>query len=188
MVMGWVGLEIQRSVISGLDPACLSGHSAGMECPSEWNEAGENLQRLTQGMMHRALPYLPRLAPKVQSGFGPLVIFLFAEDRRLRADLDLACKRSGHETAHLLRLSPSMAYFLFLRCQCANDFVGQLFPPASREDPFGSLPQGWDVTRLQGWLLTELWNRRSDHWLKLVANELVGPFPFYGIEDAPEFG
>jgi hypothetical protein len=159
-----------------------------MTPPAEWNEAGENLQRLTHGALERALPYLSRLSPNIQAGFEPLVRFLFAEERRVRAGLELVCKRAGCGTVDLQRLSPSMAYFLYLRCQCGNDFAGQLFPPASREDPFGGPPDGWSVSRIQVWLLTELWNRRSDHWMKLVALEIVGPFPFYGIEDAPEFG
>lgn len=159
-----------------------------MECPPDWNEAGEHLQALTMDAMQIALPYLEKLAPQIQAGFEPLVRFLYKEDRRLRAQLDLASVNAAFEKPDSLRISPSMAYFLFLRCQCANDFSGQLFPPASREDPFGSLPPGWDVRRLKAWLLTELWNRRSDHWLKMVALELVGPFPFYGLEDAPDFG
>ena len=37
------------------------------------------------------------------------------------------------------------------------------------------------------WALTELWERRFDSWLKLLTLEWTGPFPFYGIEPAPEW-
>lgn len=75
-----------------------------------------------------------------------------------------------------------MYYLLFLRMQCANDFAGQVFLPQSAEDPFGPPPDHWTEGDLMSWLLVDLWNRKADSYLKLVALELASRFPFYGID------
>jgi hypothetical protein len=60
-----------------------------------------------------------------------------------------------------------------------------MHPPLAKDSPV--LETDWPAEKTAAWLLTELWERRHDSWLKLVALEWAGPFPFYGIEAVPEW-
>jgi hypothetical protein len=158
-----------------------------MECPQGWIHALGFLGRAREGLRVQAIPALLELKPVIAKGFAPLCLHLFAEGRRHRALTDLAAVQLVASGGIAEATSPEIAWQLFLRAECACDFVGQLFPEECRESPVGELPQAWDAPRLARWLLTESWHRRGDSWMKLVAIELVGPFPFYGIEAVPEW-
>jgi hypothetical protein len=70
------------------------------------------------------------------------------------------------------------------RIQCALDFLGMVFPPQASTSPFSEIPRAWSDARVIEWLLIDLWVRRFDHWLKLDAIGVHGPYPFYGMEPA----
>lgn len=159
-----------------------------MEAPEMWEAAGQRLFDLIPETILPGLPYLHSWPANTKGEFEELTRFLYADARQCRAQLDLEAPRVAARRSVAPLSDPRAIYFLFLRIQCACDFVGQLFPPESAKQPFSDPPSDWDMTKLCRWLLVDLWNRRSDHWLKLVALELTGPFPFYGIEPAPDFG
>ncbi len=58
------------------------------------------------------------------------------------------------------------------------------FPPQAANSPFDEVPKTFTDERLIEWLLIDLWVRRFDHWLKLNAITLYGPFSFYGVGPA----
>lgn len=62
-----------------------------------------------------------------------------------------------------------------------------MFPPLAKNGPVQETAKGWTSEKAAVWLLTELWERKSDTWLKLVAVEWIGPFPFYGVKPVPEW-
>jgi hypothetical protein len=79
------------------------------------------------------------------------------------------------------------AVWLLMRCQCGCDFLGQMFPMLAKDGPCPEMDPDWSPEKALAWVLTELWERRFDTWLKLTAIEWVGPFPFYGTNPAPEW-
>jgi len=120
-------------------------------------------------------------------GFVEGVKLLYRLERKERSQTTLEMKSLvfGNSDSEPIGIRP--AAWGVMRLQCACDFLGQMFPPLSKDDPSGEMRDGWTPQTASAWMLTELWERRSDHWLKLVALEWAGPFPFYGIEPAPEW-
>ena len=158
-----------------------------MDCSKRWDEAGNYMNVLL-------LQIIPRLeSVSFQNDgddFETTVEKLFAAEDRLREKTDglLLNVFSGGDA--LDRACPESLYMVSLRIQAAMDFLGQLFLPYSKNDPFSDpLPEEWADMEMMRWLLVDLWHRRADHWMKLVAMALRTPFAFYGLEDAdPDLG
>lgn len=157
-----------------------------MDCPEEWEKAGFALKNLQRQMTTpRVAAALGLLSSQVRElGFEKGLRYLSGLERkdRGRVSLRAAPHRLGKEDIPELE-----AVWLVLRCECACDFLGQMFPMMAKDGPCQEMGRGWDAARALGWLLTELWHRRSDTWLKLLAMEWAGPFPFYGIAPAKEW-
>lgn len=105
----------------------------------------------------------------------------FAEELLARYEVDSAARLLAQENRFPTGLSTTARYYLAVRIYCAIDFLGQLYPVDDSPSPFDVLPPGWSHQRAVEWLLVDLWIRRHDHWLKLNAIGVCGPFPFYGI-------
>lgn len=120
-----------------------------------------------------------------QLGFAAGVPVLFAQERKHRATATLAARQLARAEGDV-DVPRRDAMWVWIRCGCACDFLGQVYPPLAIRSPLGELESGWTENQAMEWLLTELWERRADTWLKLLAMEWCGPFPFYGLEAAPE--
>ena len=159
-----------------------------MECPEKWEAVCNGLQNFqTLLLTPRVVTALALIRDEVRrQGFETGLRWLYGLERKERAKVTLTAKtllaRAGP-----LDIPEIQAVWLVVRCECAGDLLGQMFPPLSKSSPVREMGMGWTQEAALAWMLTELWERRSDHWLKLVALEWVGPFPFYGIEAAPDF-
>jgi hypothetical protein len=161
-----------------------------MECPQKWERVGNGLQNLQELLL--TVPDVVRVhqlfAGEVRRlGFEDGAKLLFSHERKERSQTTLQAKSYLLGKIGVDQIGIGQAAWMVMRLQCACDFLGQMFPPMAKDAPCAEMPDGWTPETTAAWLLTELWERRSDHWLKLVAMEWVGPFPFYGIEVAPEW-
>ena len=147
----------------------------------------QNLQELLLGVPE-VLKVHQMLAGEVcRLGFVEGAKLLYRLERKERSQTTHALKSLVLGKSAVGQLGIGPAAWGVMRLQCACDFLGQMFPPLSKGDPCGEMRDDWTPETACAWMLTELWERRSDHWLKLVALEWAGPFPFYGIEAVPEW-
>jgi len=80
------------------------------------------------------------------------------------------------------RVSPWVRYFLMHRVACAHEFCRQLID--QERAGLMVLPglAGVETKRIWiEWLLLNLWEQRSFHWLKLLALALCGESDFYDL-------
>lgn len=73
-------------------------------------------------------------------------------------------------------LSPTGAHCLLTRAMCALDWLGTFLGGSS---PMGPPEKDWTDAQLVEWLLTDLWARRSSHWLRLQWDAVARGVPFY---------
>jgi hypothetical protein len=111
---------------------------------------------------------------------------LFAEEFQCRVEVDHAARIVAETLLPPRNASPKVRYYLAYRIQCALDFFGMLFPPDAKTSPFTGAGKDWSRRQIIEWLLIDLWVRRHDHWMKLNAIGVYGPFAFYGIEPSTE--
>jgi len=158
-----------------------------MDCPKKWEEVGNTLMHLQNHFLtERVIRAMAAMMAEIQrDGFEIGVPYLYKLERQNRARVTLRAKNMFRDGCDV-QVSGIEGLWLLIRAQCACDFLGQMFPPMAKEGPISDIPPNWDTDKTCSWMLTELWDRRSDSWLKLVALEWAGPFPFYGIEAAPE--
>ena len=155
-----------------------------MDTPNRWSDI---IGRLGEWFTEIASsPGEPYLLDSQAGTWDSLVRFYFPEEQASRKEIEEYLRGifSGDRIPTLWKLSSRGKYFLCARIECALDFSGMAFPPQSSESPFGDLPQDWSDSKVIEWLLVDLWDRRYDHWLKICAIQLYGPFPLYGIEPA----
>lgn len=153
-----------------------------MDCPARWESIGQILERilyemlLTGGGRHDMR--------HVEATWEALTRFHFAQERKLRSEIDTLARSIAKQQRPPEKSSPAVRYYLALRLSCAMDFLGMVFPPQVGASPFGEIRADWSDQRVIEWLLIDLWVRRFDHWLKLDAISAMGPFAFYGLEPA----
>lgn len=147
----------------------------------------QNLQELLLGVPEVVRVHQMLAGEVRRLGFVEGVKLLYRLERKERPQTTLQMKSFVLGKSEIEQLGIGPAAWGVMRLQCACDFLGQMFPPLSKDDPCREMRDGWSPQSAVAWMLTELWERRSDHWLKLVALEWAGPFPFYGIESAPEW-
>ncbi len=164
------------------------GQFLEMECPEKWELVGNALVNLKSRLLTQRVVVAMNLVRQEvhRLGVEKGIECLFGLERRERARTSLEANRLAKGEG-VMELGEIHALWLVMRCECAADFLGQMFPPLSKNGPCQEIPAGWTEEDALAWVLTELWNRKSDSWLKLVALEWIGPFPFYGIEPAPDF-
>jgi len=154
-----------------------------METPKRWDAIGWKLQGALVRMVSEIAgdPY-DFLTP-ASKGLNHLIEHLFAEELIFRPETDRAAKALSLEPQRTpAGLSSASRYFLFLRIQCGQDALAVPFPPQATSSPFADL--SWSDSQAIAWLLNDVWRRRFDHWLKLTALAIHGPFPFYGLVGA----
>jgi hypothetical protein len=85
-------------------------------------------------------------------------------------------------------MQPWPAYFLWQRLTCAADFCAQLCVEDTQGRIVALAPEDNECSdaQLLRHLLIEMWARRHDHWLKLVALAVALDRPFYGLEPATD--
>ena len=161
-----------------------------MNCPDKWEAVGKGCLNLQNLLLTdpQILKFHGMLAAETRRlGFVEGTRLLYSLERKARAQTTSELKAFVLGKTGLEQMGIGSAAWAVMRLQCACDFLGQMFPPMSKDDPCAEMRNQWSVERACVWILTELWERRFDSWLKLVAMEWIGPFPFYGIEDAPDW-
>ena len=159
-----------------------------MKCPEKWEAVSHGVQNL-QDLLFRepaVVQFHQMLAVEVRRiGFeqGTRLIYSLERKDRARTTHTLTSLVLGKNGLSEVGIGP--AAWGVMRLQCATDFLGQMFPPLCKASPV--MEMDWTPETTMVWLLTELWERRFDSWLKLVALEYVGQFPFYGIEAVPQW-
>jgi len=159
-----------------------------MDCPANW-QAVENALQNTKGILltPRVAAALDLIRGEVQKlGFEKGLRCLCELERKERSQVNLAARKLAMGSGQL-DMPELHALWLVIRCENAGDFLGQMFPPLAKSGPCGGLQPPWTRESALSWMLTELWERRFDTWLKLVALSWCGPFPFYGIDPVPEW-
>lgn len=151
-----------------------------MGIPQRWDKMGYSLE----SRLHELIGYMTERPFETDEGWENLTRQFFALHQDTKLEADDAARHLSEKGVFPETLSSGVAYILIQRIQCALDFLGMAFPPKSDRSPFGEVPPSWRDGSLIEWLLIDLWERRHDNWLKLVAIELCGPFPFYGLEPA----
>ncbi len=150
-----------------------------MEMPERWLEISFVLQDWYRKIMPGPLSWMP----KSKCGDWQEVTRVYwkaeCECRQSVTDMLLCSAREMKPPATLSKLE---AHFVGLRIRCAIDFLGMLWPGDAKTSPFQDLSKRWSDQKAIQWLLVDLWHRRFDHWMKLHAIRIHGPFPFYGIE------
>jgi hypothetical protein len=137
---------------------------------------------LLQGLVFEAISR-HSLAPEDES-WESLTELFFAEELLHRPEVDRLARHAARHFQLPAQISPAARYYFCFRLQCAMDFLGMVCPPQAEDSPFPDLSPDWTDERAAEWLLVDLWLRRHDHWLKLNAIGIRGPFPFYGLEPA----
>lgn len=117
----------------------------------------------------------------VEENWESASIFLFAEEQSCREAVDEIVRDASKRKNVARTISPKEEYFLFLRCQCALDFFGMLFPPSGRKCPFLEVRKNTSDADLISWLLIDVWSQRYDHWMKLNMIGKYGSLGFYGL-------
>lgn len=153
-----------------------------MDAPDRWEDLGNRLQDVLV-LLSRAPAGKHDLRPEDET-WESLARFFFADEFLNRPSVDRAVKQLARGVSP--DISPAVRYYLSIRIQCALDFTGMIFPPLADASPVGEITSDWSDQKTIEWLLIDLWNRRYDHWLKLNAIGVRGPFPFYGLEKAPD--
>lgn len=151
-----------------------------MDCPERWELIGGVLQSAQGHLLEPA-----RRAAKEtdqEGSWTALARRLFAQEEETRAEVEAAVRHFAANGFFPGQLSDAGCYQMALRISCALDFLGMVFPPLSQRSPFGEAP--WELGAMIEWLLIDLWTRRFDHWLKLDAIAVCGPFAHYGIGPA----
>lgn len=154
-----------------------------MEAMHDWDDIGCYLDDAKLAVL-RGTKERPAYVDVQRQGWEALTRHYFAEELRLRLEVDELARCVARRKPVAASVSADPRYYLILRIQCAQDFLGMVFPPQSTWSPFADAPPGKSEARRLEWLLIDLWNRRFDHWLKLTAISLAGPFAFYGIDPA----
>jgi hypothetical protein len=127
-----------------------------------WENAGYFLGGLVQSLQLRSQP--PPLKQLSQA---------FSEtEAEVKSAIKSVCAGTGVPDT----LSPKGAYCLWARAMCALDFLGQILLEHS---PHQEPRRDWTDTQVLEWLMTDLWERRSDHWLRLMQVALERGVPFY---------
>lgn len=113
-----------------------------------------------------------------------LLELLFHQEQLHRSAVD-SLARQFSQTGSTPEAEDWDDYFLGQRLLNACDFLAQIM----HEDSQGCslIPQpdsAYTDVRLIEWLLTAMWQRRYDHWLKMVAMSVALDRPLYGLEDA----
>jgi hypothetical protein len=153
-----------------------------LEMPRRWDELGYQLEGLLNSLFD---PKKERYdLSKAAHGLEALTQHLFGEELLFRIEVDRAARHSAAHGCVPETLSATGRFYLGYRLMCALDFLGMVFPPQAQVSPFSDLPKQWTQQQAIEWLLVDLWTRRFDHWLKLNALGVTGPFPFYGTESA----
>lgn len=160
-----------------------------MDAPPNWTATGDGLANLCE--MFQTPEVLRVLATMAQQmrhmGFEKGLPDLFALERTSRAQVSRLARQMT-QSGRPIEPPPLLdAVWILLRCQCACDFLGQLHPPLAKDGPVPEMAAGWTPEMAAAWLLTELWERKADVWLKLLAVEWLGPFPFHGVKPVPEW-
>lgn len=114
-----------------------------------------------------------------------LTLHLYREEETMRSELDAVARHIAEFQELPTRTTSVGRFYLGFRIQCALDSLG-IFHPPDKASPVNDLPNDWSEQKAIEWLLIDLWARRGDHWLKLCAIGLVGPFPFYGVQRSEE--
>ena len=154
-----------------------------MEAKHDWDDIGWYLDDAKLAIL-RGIKERPSYVEVQHQGWEALTRHYFAEEFRLRPEVDELARRIARRESLPDSVSADPRYYLILRIQCAQDFLGMVFPPQSTWSPLLDAPPGESEARRIEWLLIDLWNRRFDHWLKLMAVSLAGPFAFYGLDPA----
>jgi hypothetical protein len=158
-----------------------------MDSPDRWEHVGRYLQSVAESTLFRSTDrqeFTRGLPPTWEE----LVRHYFKEEAAYRGETDRVVRTfvaREHEVP--ISLPPVVRYHLLIRIQCAHDFLGMVFPPLSDLSPFGPPSGHFSNAEVIEWLLLDLWQRRFDHWLKLTAISLRGPFAFYGIDSATDW-
>jgi hypothetical protein len=154
-----------------------------MQATYDWDEIGRYLGDAKLEVL-RGIRERPTYVDVQRQGWEALIRHYFAEELQLRPEVDELAHALAQRKPIAVSVSTEPRYYLILRIQCAQDFLGMAFPPSSTWSPFADVPPGESEARKIEWLLVDLWNRRFDHWLKLTAISVSGPFAFYGIDPA----
>ena len=154
-----------------------------MEATHDWDDIGWYLDDAKLAVLS-GIKERPAYADIQHRGWEALTRHYFAEELRLRREVDELARCIARRKPVAPSASADPRYYLILRIQCAQDFLGMVFPPQSAWSPFKNAPPQHNEAERIEWLLIDLWTRRFDHWLKLTAISLAGPFAFYGIDPA----
>ncbi|MDD2763465.1 MAG: hypothetical protein PHE83_05765 [Opitutaceae bacterium] len=150
-----------------------------MDAPQRWDAIGWRLQAWLVDLLQRDGE--KHAIAAAENTWESMTLFLFPDEQASREEVDQLVRDAVRLGRLPPTISPRARYYLGYRIQCALDFEGMLFPPLSKGSPFGELRRAWSDGQLIEWLLIDLWARRHDHWLKLNAIGVLGPFAFYGV-------
>jgi hypothetical protein len=153
-----------------------------MDAPQRWEKLGWTLNDWGLELVRRGGEKF-HLQP-VEKTWESLALFLFSAEQSSRKEVDAVIQFAARNMRLQDSISPKARFFLGYRIMCAHDFFGMAFPPESQKSPIPDVPASWSDAQIIQWLLVDLWQRRHDHWIKLSAIGLVGPFGFYGIGEA----
>lgn len=155
-----------------------------MDSPKRWEKICDWLN----ARHFEAMGRVSRRPYELQDGWEKVTVRLFEIEQQTALEADSAARFAATRGDLPDELSSDAALLLVIRCQCAMDFLGMLFPPQSLSSPLREVPSGWSDAQVKAWLLVDLWQRRHDHWLKLYSLGACGPFPFYGLTPADPDG
>ncbi|MDT4967395.1 MAG: hypothetical protein QOJ64_2132 [Acidobacteriota bacterium] len=144
---------------------------------------GDKLQNIAESSV-RQFTQQPKYLSVKPATWEALTRHYFAEELASRDEVDSAARSIAADSGVPSDISNDARYYLLLRIQCAHDFLGMVFPPQSDSSPFSDIPESLTDRQATEWLLVNLWVRRFDHWLKITAAGVAGPFAFYGIDPA----
>jgi len=144
---------------------------------NRWDVAGEFLTELTRQVVGGPGEILE------QQDLESTIRLLFRQDQQSRVRIEKMVARLALDGS-LPPLDPWTSLLLWMRSMCALDFLAQILTERQGSPVVPQPPQSIETSELLSWLLTDMWNRRGDHWMKLVALEFCTPFPFYGLTPA----
>lgn len=153
-----------------------------MDAPQRWEKIGWQLHHWSIDLLERGGEKF-QLSP-AEKTWESLALFLFSEEQSSRKEVEAVIRFAARNMRLQDAVSSKARFFLGYRIQCAHDFIGMAFPPEAQKSPFTDPPHTWSDAQLVEWLLINLWQRRHDHWVKLSAIGVYGPFGFYGVGSA----
>ena len=153
-----------------------------MDAPTRWDEIGWILQDTSLKIIADATGVGFDL--RAYTDMESLTKQLFAMEAATRVRVTEACLKIAASPRSRHSLPKPLAYLVCRRAHCALDFTGMIFPETSLTSPIGEIPEHWTDEKVIRWLLTDLWERRFDHYLKLTAHWILTPFAWYGINPA----